>query len=90
MITSLHNKRVAGAVRLKKRAMREKDRQFLVEGAQGVAEALASGAAVQEIFVSPASQGRLDTVVAAAREGLETVSKPAKPRRPRARPAART
>jgi RNA methyltransferase, TrmH family len=68
VITSLHNKRVARAVRLKKRAMREKDRQFLVEGAQGVGEALASGAAVQEVFVSPASQERLDSVVAAANE----------------------
>jgi large subunit ribosomal protein L20 len=29
-------------------------------------------------------------LVAAARDGLETVSKPVKPRRPRARPAART
>jgi TrmH family RNA methyltransferase len=68
VITSLHNKRVAGAVRLKKRAMREKDRQFLVEGALGVGEALASGAPVQEVFVSPASEERLDSVVVAADE----------------------
>lgn len=66
MITSSHNKRVAGALRLKKRAMREKDHQFLVEGAQGVAEALASAAPVREVFVSPASQERLDAVISAA------------------------
>jgi RNA methyltransferase, TrmH family len=68
VITSPHNKSVARAVRLKKRAMREKDRQFLVEGAQGVGEALAAGAAVHEVFVSPAFQERLEPVVAAARE----------------------
>jgi TrmH family RNA methyltransferase len=66
VITSPHNKRVARAVRLKKRAMREKDRQFLVEGAQGVGEALAAGAAIQEVFISPASQERLDPLIAAA------------------------
>jgi len=39
MITSLHNQRIAAAVRLKKRAMRQSDRRFLVEGIQGVLEA---------------------------------------------------
>jgi len=41
---------VAQAGRLKKRAMREKDRRFLVEGVQSVGEAVASGAQVHEIF----------------------------------------
>jgi TrmH family RNA methyltransferase len=68
VITSPHNKRVVRAVRLKKRAMRERDRQFLVEGAQGVGEALAAGAAVQEVFISPTSQERLDPIVAAAEQ----------------------
>ena len=67
MITSPHNKRVASAVRLKKRAMREKDRRFLVEGAQGVEEALASGASIRDLFVTPTSQQRLDDIVQAAR-----------------------
>jgi len=66
VITSPHNNRVAAAVRLKKRAMREKDRRFLVEGAQAVGEALASGAGVLEVFVTPASQERLNEVVRAA------------------------
>ncbi|HEY3023534.1 MAG TPA: RNA methyltransferase, partial [Actinomycetota bacterium] len=77
MITSLHNKQVAAAGRLKKRAMREKDRRFLVEGAQGVWEALAAGAAVTDVFVSPASEERLDRVTGKAREAgvrLHTVS----------------
>jgi RNA methyltransferase, TrmH family len=68
MITSLHNKRVARAVRLKKRAMREKDRRFLVEGAQAVREAIASGAHVRELFHSAAREGRLDPVIGMARE----------------------
>jgi RNA methyltransferase, TrmH family len=53
--------------------MREKDRRFLVEGAQGVGEALAAGAPVQEIFVSPASQERLDPLIAAAQEAAVPV-----------------
>jgi TrmH family RNA methyltransferase len=67
VITSPHNKHVASAVRLKKRAMREKDRRFLVEGAQGVEEALASGASIRDLFVTPSSQERLDDIVQAAR-----------------------
>ena len=71
MITSIHNKRVARAARLKKRAMREKDRLFLVEGAQGVAEAITSGATVQEVFTGPSPGERLDGVTeAAARAGI--------------------
>jgi TrmH family RNA methyltransferase len=52
MITSTQNKRVARAVRLKKRAMRERDRRFLLEGVQGTVEALSSGAPVEEIFTA--------------------------------------
>jgi TrmH family RNA methyltransferase len=66
VISSLHNKRVARAVRLKKRAMREKDRSFLVEGAQGVTEAIASGSDVREVFTSPDTGERLESVVATA------------------------
>jgi TrmH family RNA methyltransferase len=40
VITSTRNEKVAAALRLKKRAFRERDRQFLVEGAQAVGEAL--------------------------------------------------
>lgn len=67
MITSPHNKRVATAVRLKKRAVREKDRLFLVEGAQGVGEAFAAGAGVREVFVTPVSEERLEDIIEAAR-----------------------
>ena len=40
MITSTRNERVAAALRLKKRAFRDAERRFLVEGAQAVSEAL--------------------------------------------------
>jgi TrmH family RNA methyltransferase len=40
VITSTRNERVAAAMRLKKRAFRDAQRQFLVEGAQAVSEAL--------------------------------------------------
>ena len=40
MLTSVRNPKVAAAARLKKRAFRDADRRFLVEGAQGVSEAL--------------------------------------------------
>ena len=40
MLTSANNPRVAAAARLKKRAFRQDDHLFLVEGSQGVAEAL--------------------------------------------------
>lgn len=77
MITSIRNDRVASAVRLKKRAMREKDGRFLVEGAQVVGESLSTGAGVVELFHTATSDGRLDALLAAAREqgvGVHAVS----------------
>jgi TrmH family RNA methyltransferase len=67
VIASTHNRRVVKAARLKKRALREKDREFLVEGAQGVLEALAAGT-VREVFATaPADDRRLQVADAAAR-----------------------
>jgi TrmH family RNA methyltransferase len=70
VITSLKNPKVATAVRLKKRAFREADRRFLVEGPQGVREALASGAGVDVLFHRGSSD---DLVEAALAAGIETV-----------------
>lgn len=50
MITSPKNPKVARAVKLKKRAFREQERRFLVEGSQAVGEAVASGIALEELF----------------------------------------
>jgi TrmH family RNA methyltransferase len=70
VITSIKNPKVAAAVRLKKRAFREVDRRFLVEGPQGVREALASGAVVDVLF----HRGSPDHLVEAARQaGVETI-----------------
>ena len=73
VITSIHNKRIAKAARLKKRAMRETDRLFLVEGAQAVLEALAVPGAVTQLFYAGDERGagrageRLEEVLAAAK-----------------------
>jgi TrmH family RNA methyltransferase len=71
MITSTQNKRVAKAIRLKKRAMREADGLFLVEGLQGVAEALGSKGVVREVFHVGPPVPRLQAVLEAAeRQGV--------------------
>ncbi len=70
MITSIKNPRVAEAVKLRKRAMRDKRRQFLVEGAQAVAEAAtARPTPLTELFVGPDSSPH-PAVVAAGQAGV--------------------
>jgi RNA methyltransferase, TrmH family len=51
VLTSAKNPKVVAAVRLKKRALREEERAFLVEGAQGVGEALAEDGRLRTLFV---------------------------------------
>jgi TrmH family RNA methyltransferase len=63
VLTSLKNPKVAAAVRLKKRAFRDHDGRFLVEGAQGVAEALADPERLETLFTTE----DLDPVVDRAR-----------------------
>ena len=62
MLTSAKNAKVVAAVRLKKRALREEVRRFLVEGAQGVGEALAEDGRLLSLFVTD----ELDPLVARA------------------------
>ncbi len=50
MITSVRNPRVASALRLHKRAFRERDRAFLVEGIRAVEEALGRPGGVTALF----------------------------------------
>ncbi len=70
MITSIKNPKVAAAARLKKRAFREEDRAFLVEGAQAVGEALADPGRIRTLFCTD----DLDPLVVRAREsGTEVV-----------------
>ncbi len=51
VISSTRNPKVAEAVRLKKRGLREGDRRFLAEGAQAVGELLSSGVTPEILFV---------------------------------------
>jgi TrmH family RNA methyltransferase len=70
VISSLRNPRVAAAVRLKKRALRERDRAFLVEGAQAVGEALRGSAGLSTLFHT-----QEHPLLARARErGVETLA----------------
>ncbi len=52
MITSTRNEKVAAALRLKKRTFRERERAFLVEGAQAVREALEHPAGLATLYHS--------------------------------------
>jgi TrmH family RNA methyltransferase len=52
VITSTRNERVAGALRLKKRAFRERERRFLVEGAQAVGESLSKAPGLLRLYHS--------------------------------------
>ena len=50
MLTSIRNPKVAAAIRLKKRAFRERDRAFLAEGAQAAGEALGRRGGLSALF----------------------------------------
>jgi TrmH family RNA methyltransferase len=68
-LTSTKNPKVAAAIRLKKRAFRDEDRRLLIEGAQGVREALEAGALLTA-FVTD----ELDELAVRARElGVEVL-----------------
>ena len=69
MLTSVHNPKVAAAARLKKRTFREEDRRFLVEGAQGVGEALEEPGQLLSLF----STEDLDPLVIRARQAAVEV-----------------
>jgi len=71
LITSVRNRRVATAAKLRKRGIREQHHRFLVEGAQATAEALSAGA-IEEVFFVPGSTGRVPKVAERARaSGIE-------------------
>jgi TrmH family RNA methyltransferase len=60
--------RVRAARRLTKRALRQRERAFLAEGPQAVAEALAAGACVRGIFVTAPAQARHAGLIARAQD----------------------
>ncbi len=66
-----HSPRLKAARRLTKRAFRQRERAFLAEGPQAVAEALACGARVTDLFVTgPARSRHPDLVTAVAGAGV--------------------
>jgi TrmH family RNA methyltransferase len=66
-LTSVRSPRVKAARQLGKRALRQRARAFLAEGPQAVAEALAAGDVVSELFVTATAQGRYADLAAHAR-----------------------
>lgn len=67
IISSTSNRQVASAARLKKRALREKEKRFLTEGSQATAEALDAGA-VDYLLHVPASSDTVHPLVTRAEE----------------------
>lgn len=70
MITSVRNAKVAGAVKLKKRAYRERERRFLVEGARAVGEALGRPEGLEILFLTDPRHALAERALAV---GVETV-----------------
>jgi RNA methyltransferase, TrmH family len=67
--------RVKAARRLTKRALRQRERAFLAEGPQAVAEALAVGTCVRGIFVTAPAQARHAGLIAKAQDaGIDVQS----------------
>ncbi|QBI55092.1 TrmH family RNA methyltransferase [Streptomonospora litoralis] len=68
--TSTRSPRIKGARRLAKRAFRQRERRFLVEGPQAVREALAAPGRVHELFTTAdAAQRHAELIEAAERRG---------------------
>ena len=63
--TGAHSPRLKAARRLTKRSFRERERAFLAEGPQAVAEAFASGADLTDLFVTAPARTRHGELVGA-------------------------
>ncbi len=72
-VISIRSPRVRAARQLAKRAFRQRARSFLAEGPQAVGEALASGAAVTELFVTGQALARFGELAAVAASRGATV-----------------
>ena len=69
--TGAHSPRLKAARRLNKRAFRQRERAFLAEGPQAVAEAFHCGARITDLFVTvPARTRHHDLVAAIAAAGI--------------------
>ena len=63
--TGAHSPRVKAARRLTKRAFRQRERAFLAEGPQAVAEAVQYGAHITDLFVTMPARSRYHDLVTA-------------------------
>lgn len=70
MLTSVKNPKVVAAVRLRKRSFRDAEKRFLVEGAQGVGEALDIPGGLDILF---ASDGAEPVAVRAREAGVDVL-----------------
>ncbi|HJY74883.1 MAG TPA: RNA methyltransferase substrate-binding domain-containing protein, partial [Streptosporangiaceae bacterium] len=69
--TGAHSPRLKAARRLTKRAFRQRERAFLAEGPQAVAEAFHCGAHLTDLFVTAPAQSRHhDLITAMADAGI--------------------
>ena len=64
----IHSPRLKSAKRLTKRAFRQRERAFLAEGPQAVAEALSFGAKVSGLFVTGPARSRHSDIVTTAED----------------------
>lgn len=74
MITSLRNPHVQTARKLGKRSVRDDRRQFLVEGANGIGQALAAGAPLSALFVEGPENGFPDLARRAKAAGVQVLT----------------
>jgi TrmH family RNA methyltransferase len=76
MISNLHNPLVQRARKLRKRGMRARAREFLVEGANGIAEAFAAGLRPELLFVTDRAAALVPGLARTARVPVHLVSEP--------------
>ncbi len=74
MITSLRNPHIQAARKLAKRTVRDATREFLVEGANGVGQALESGAPLTILFVQGLDDGFPDLTRQAQARGVQVLT----------------
>ena len=65
MITSVRNPKIAEALKLHKRAFRERERAFLVEGVQALGEALSTPGGISTLFHEDPSHALVERARAA-------------------------
>ncbi|HWD07873.1 MAG TPA: RNA methyltransferase [Actinomycetota bacterium] len=76
MISSTHNPLVQRARKLRKRGLRARTREFLVEGAHGITEAFSAGQTPELLFLTESAPVELADLARASRVPVHAVSEP--------------